>query len=79
MEITNALSLVIIGGIMPFSISAVVILIFRLLYLGELFMAAGFIYLIVGVVLMVYMYRKISLSEFHKGSLFDFSSFLPFR
>jgi len=72
--VTSALSFLTVAGIIPFSLSSVIIIIFtqiqfaKIVYL-EISTVVGFVYLIAGVVLMVYVYRKIALPEDSPGIL----------
>lgn len=66
LRVTNTLSIVTIGGIIPFSTSAIII-IFGPMSLAEYSMAAGFGYLIIGVALLVIIYRQMTRKAIKRG------------
>ena len=57
-RVKNTLSIVTIGGMLPFSVSAILI-IFGFQDFAKFVMVAGFVYLVVGVILLIITYRKV--------------------
>ena len=56
----NILTFAIIGVLIPFSFSALIVIIWENIYVAKISMALGFVFLIVGVPLIVLAYRKYS-------------------